>query len=367
MQNTHKKVCIVSISLGKGGAERSAAMLSEMLHSEGYEVHSAILTDEIHYPYKGALLNLGKLKTEGENFSGRFKRVLKLRSYLKQHNFDVIIDHRTKNNLYREQFYHKFIYKGFKKIYVVHSANPDLYLTKHPKKFGQVYNQNTATVGVSKYISEEILPKFGVKNSITIPNAYDPNWSSSKGQIPNELVGNKYILSYGRIDDAVKDFTFLLNAYTASMLWKEGVKLVILGDGPDKDALQQFTESLPSSEHILFLPHQTPFNSIANAQFVTLTSRFEGFPMVLVESLSLGVPVVSLDIVSGPSEIVEHEQNGLLIQERNVSLFAEAMQRMSKDDILRKKCQEHAKASVAQFSKEVISKKWKKLVQDVLR
>lgn len=366
MQNTHKKICIVSICLAKGGAERSCAMLSEMLVALGHEVHIAILTDDVKFPYKGTLFNLGKFKKHDESLSGRFKRLLKLRAYLKKHNFDLVIDHRTKNDYYRELFYHKMIYKGFKKIYVVHSSNPSLYLTQKPKKFAKVYNKNMVTVGVSNYISETILPSFGIENSVSIPNAFDPIWGESQSRLPENLMPEKYILSYGRIDEPVKDFTFLLNAYTASHLWKEGVQLVILGDGDDKKALQQFAETLPSTSQIVFLPSQSPFHIIANAQFVTLTSRFEGFPMVLVESLSLGVPVVSLDIVSGPSEIIEQEQNGLLIAKRDVSLFAEAMQRMSTDSILRKRCQENTKASVSQFSTEEIAKKWNQLLHNEL-
>lgn len=367
MQNTHKKICIVSISLGKGGAERSAAMLSEMLHNQGYDVHVAILTDAIAYPFKGTLLNLGTLKTEDEPLQGRFKRLLKLRTYLKNHRIDIVIDHRTKNNLYKEQFYHRFIYKGVKKIYVVHSANPSLYLTRQPKKFGKVYNQNTASVGVSRYISEIVLPKYGITNSVAIPNAYNPNWGMQDGNLPEILKNETYMLSYGRIDDTVKDLTFLLNSYTASTLWKQGIKLVLLGDGPDKEALQQFVMALPSASQIIFLPNQSPFKIISNAKFVTLTSRFEGFPMVLVEALSLGIPVISLAIVSGPSEIIQNRENGLLIAKRDVSLFAEAMQEMIANEHLYEQCRKNAKASVSQFSMVEISKKWNKLLQDAVR
>jgi hypothetical protein len=57
------KVCLVSISLGKGGLERSCAVHSEMLSSLGYDVHIVILTDEIDYPYQGTLFNLKIKKT----------------------------------------------------------------------------------------------------------------------------------------------------------------------------------------------------------------------------------------------------------------------------------------------------------------
>ena len=53
------KICIVTISLSKGGAERSTALLSKMLHSSGFEVHLVTLNDTIDYPFAGNLINLG--------------------------------------------------------------------------------------------------------------------------------------------------------------------------------------------------------------------------------------------------------------------------------------------------------------------
>ncbi len=103
------KVCLVSISLAKGGLERSCAMLSQMLESQGHEVHLVILNDEIDYPYSGKILNLGKMKSEKDSMVKRLLRFRKFRNYLKKENFDVIIDHRTKNNFERELFYSKFI------------------------------------------------------------------------------------------------------------------------------------------------------------------------------------------------------------------------------------------------------------------
>ena len=96
------KVCLVSISLAKGGLERSCAMLSQMLASHGHQVHLVILNDEIDYPYNGKLLNLGKLKTEKDSMVKRLLRFRKFRNYLKKESFNVVIDHRPKNNFDRE-------------------------------------------------------------------------------------------------------------------------------------------------------------------------------------------------------------------------------------------------------------------------
>jgi len=362
------KVCLVSISLAKGGLERSCAMLSQMLEANGHEVHLVILNDEVDYPYSGKLFNLGKLKAEKDSMVKRLLRFRKFRNYLKKENFDVIIDHRPKNNFERELFYSKFIYRELNKIYVVHSSKKTEYLTENPSAFSKICQKNLLNVAVSEYIENEILRKDGIDNSITIHNAFDPSWFEEKSELPQILQNKKFILSYGRLDDSIKDFSFLIEAFSKSEVWKKDFNLVILGDGKDKEMLQRLAASKECAEQILFLPFtKNPFEIIKNAYCVTLTSKYEGFPMVLVESLSLGTPVVSLDITSGPSEIVQHQENGLLITERSLPLFAKALQKICFDETLYKSLKKNTKPSVEQFSMQVISEKWNQTLQHAIR
>ena len=366
MQNTHNKVCLVATSLAKGGAERSCALLSRMLYEKGYNVHIVTLNDEIDYAYSGTLYNLGIEKKISDSQVRRFFRFRKFRAFLKKENFDVIIDHRPKNEFYRELFYASYIYKGFKRIYVVHSSNFDTYLGKKPELFLKFYNQSIKTIAVAKAI-ETKLNTLGINNTITIQNAFDDTMIQNAEMLPENLTEKKYLLSYGRLNDAIKDISFLIDSFTLSEVWKKRIYLVIMGDGKDLDMLKAKAAKRLSSKFILFIPFKkNPFSIIKNARAVTLTSHYEGFPMVLVESLSIGTPVISIDINSGPSEIVRHQENGLLIEKRSLPLFAEALKKMCVDEAFYELCKENSKPSVAHLEKNNIAEKWHQLLQNEL-
>jgi len=356
---------MIGTSLGKGGTEKSMAMLSEMLERLGCEVHTIILIDNVFTSVKGKLLNLGKNKSEHDTLMSRLRRARKIRKYLITNNFDVVIDHRPKNHYLREVIYTNYVYTGFTVVCVVHSALQALYF-ENQKKLTKIFKKNFINVTVSNYIEKQILNVNGILNTKTIYNAFNPQWKDNLVTLPAQLREKKYVLSYGRLDDGVKNFRFLINAFNSSQLWQEGVHLVIMGDGKDWEPLNQHANSQACADNIILLPYQeNPYSVIKHSKCVALTSNFEGFPMVLLEALSLEVPVVSLDIISGPSEIIQHEKNGLLIKERNESLFANALKRMFVDDELYASCKQNALNSIQKFSQAKIEEKWQEIITTV--
>ena len=359
-----KKVCIVGISLAVGGAERSMATLSKMLSESLFEVHVAILKDQIDFQYSGTLLNLGKTGLLPKTFLNRFFKMLRLRSYIKKNSISCVIDNRPKNNYLKELFYQKLVYRGIKVIYVVHSSRQETHFKD--KRLIQLFKANFANVCVSEYIEKEILNKNGIENTRTIHNAYNMAYEklvkeNDKPELPNK----PYFLFYGRLQNAVKNLTFLLDAFEYSNVWKNGVELLILGNGKDKELLLQKTRGLDCHEFVSFLPYtKNPYPYIANARSVVLTSNYEGFPMVLIEALSLGTPVISLDIISGPSEIIQDTKNGILVPANGkVETFSESMKTMVYDQVFYDSCKQNAATSVERFSMENISRQWRKLLE----
>jgi len=355
-----KKICIVVSSLGTGGAERSSALLSELLYTVGYDIHIVSVLDNIDYPFKGQLLNLGKLKAKNDSFLGRLKRFFIFKNYLKSNDFDYIIDNRTRIGFFKELVVSKFVYNPSKTIYCVRNFNTSKYI--HPNQFlgKSIYKSAYKIVCVAHAISSKLEDLYNFKNLEVIPNP-TPEVSGGKDLNNNQ---NEFILFYGRLDDEHKNISLLLEAYSISDLPKKDMKLKILGNGKDEAYLKRKVNDLKLTSKVEFLDFQKdPYNLVKSAYFTILTSRYEGFPRVLVESLSIGTPVVSVDCKSGPNEIIIDEHNGLLVENYNVQALVEAMNRMLDDKDLYLRCKSNAKPSVEKFSKDAIALQWQSILK----
>src|SRR5690606_16468696 len=128
-----------------------------------------------------------------------------------------------KNDYHREVFYKKYVYKNFKKIYVIHNSKQQMYFDKSGVKLAEVFKDNYANVAVSKHIEDEILKPKQIKNTTTIYNAFNPQWQLTDYKKPSALLHKTYILSYGRLEDDAKDISFLILAFSDSKLWQNDI------------------------------------------------------------------------------------------------------------------------------------------------
>ncbi len=366
MVNTKKKkICIVATSLSVGGAERSSANLSKMLCDLGHEIHLVTVLSGIDYDYRGKLFDLGAIKQANDTKMGRVKRLLTFKKYLRKHDFDIIIDNRSRVQAYREFIVSKLIYR-WPTIYVIHNFNQDKVFTKY-KRLNQWLYKNEQMVTVSRASEEKFRILYGLNCITTIYNGFDYDRIQTLAKEDIDLkLPNDYILFYGRIDDHHKNLKLLLKAYKSSDLPSSDIALVILGDGPDLNMLKTLVTQLDLNDSVMLKGFtKNPYPYVKNAKFTVLTSRFEGFPMVIPESLSLSVPVVSVDCQSGPNEVIVTGENGILVQNHDAQKLAEAFGKMISNDQLYNTCVANAESSVKAFSLKEVMQSWEQLIQTV--
>ena len=134
------------------------------------------------------------------------------------------------------------------------------------------------------------------------------------------------VLGVGELSER-KDFATLVRAH-AQLVRRRPCRLVILGEGRRRAELQQLAASLGTAEHVE-LPGfvANPYPYMAAASVFALSSRWEGMPVVLIEALALGTPVVATDCPSGPRELLDAGRLGELVPVGDATALATALAR----------------------------------------
>ncbi|WP_417988271.1 glycosyltransferase [Flavobacterium sp. XS2P39] len=362
MPNKKIKIALIGYRLSHGGAERVMAILSQFFEKQGIEVHNIIVLDEVSYLYSGKLVNLGKMKNTSNGLFDKWNRFVFLKKYLDKNNFDFIIDFRFRIKPIQEVLIAKWLYKT-KTIFTVHSFLIDHYMPNWSfltrLMYGYCYKIATIT-DQSKALIEN---KHHLKNVVRIYNPIDIDAIVLESTALNELQF-KYIIGIGQMETNIKQFDKLIEAYSESVLPSNTIHLVLLGEGERKDFLQNLAKQRNIEDKVHFLGYQNnPFKYLKKAQFFVLSSLNEGLPNVILESLACQTPVVAFNCLSGPSEMIQHRENGLLVANQNVEKLSEAMNLFVEDENLYRYCKQNALQSVQSFSISVIGKQWLDVMQ----
>jgi len=173
-------------------------------------------------------------------------------------------------------------------------------------------------VAVSNSVAKDFSRKFYFPLE-KIKVIYNPILTSEIVEMSKEPLNHPWfnskipvILGIGRLNKQ-KDFPNLIKAF--AIVHKEmEAKLVILGEGEERSYLENLISELHLNSEVELLGFKdNPYPYLKSASLFVLSSEFEGFPLVLVEALALGTPVISTDCPGGSSEILEGGKYGVLV------------------------------------------------------
>jgi len=203
------------------------------------------------------------------------------------------------------------------------------------------YPKARRIIAVSQGVADDLHASFGVRSErmAIIANPIDLDAIRAQAETGEPVpVDGPYAVTMGRLVPN-KNFGMLIDAFARS-----GVagKLLILGDGPERDALTRKVEALGLAGRVVLAGFSAnPFPTLAHAEFYVSPSNAEGFPNSLLEAMSVGLPVISTNCPSGPSEVLadlKREQvgpgvtfapHGILVAPNDPDAMAEALRAMA--------------------------------------
>ncbi|MFC5178581.1 glycosyltransferase family 4 protein [Nocardioides taihuensis] len=178
---------------------------------------------------------------------------------------------------------------------------------------------------------------------------------------------NKLVIAAGRLT-AQKGFNRLVAAWKPLARSHPDWQVRIYGDGPLREQLDTQIANAGVGDRVLMAGVTDEFEAeLAASSIYAMSSRYEGLPMVLIESMSKGVPPVSFDCPEGPRQLIESEVNGLLVPEGDVAALTEGLRRLMDDHDLRLRMGARALETARGFEVGAVVDRWVALAEEVDR
>lgn len=341
--------CVVG-TLGCGGAERVMTYLCGGLAARGHEVTLLTLDDSVPDFYtlspdvRRVRVDLPSFKKAG--FWGGFARLWKMTRALRQTRPQAVISFMTISILASCLLL---------RVPYIYADHLDVRYLSYSRKWQILRNFLLARAAAVTVLSERDRKFIALYHPAWKPHViYNPALSFKDDSLPRPafmLDTYKYVVAVGRLVRQ-KGFDRLLQAWRRVCEDYPDWRLLIIGAGPEENELKSLADTLDVQYCVQFVaPVQGLYAVYRHAQVYAMSSRAEGFPMVLLEAMAAGLPAVSF-ACTGPDVIIRDGVDGFLVKQNHTDRLAEKLAELMKDDALRASFSAGAQQVVERFSLE---------------
>lgn len=353
------KIDFIVDSLVPGGAERVLVLLANYFERQGHDVSIITFNDkEVWEPsktIKRIKLHHGKIK----NQMIRCVKVLGQYYYNKKNRPDVIISFMTRTNL------NAIIIAKLYNIKIIASEH-----NNHLKKIDRighytrkyVYKYSNALTVLTNFDKQYYIKR--KVNAYVMPNpcTFDLYQEPTRNR-------NKTILAVGALNRYHhKGFDNLIPIVAPVLKRNPDWNLKLVGGGKKgMQLLKDLTEKHDIKDQVIFEGFSKEVSRIMReSEIYIMTSRFEGLPMVLIEAMSQGLACISYNCTTGPSDIINHNENGILVEDQNHQAMGEELEKLMNNPQRREQLSNNAINSLDRFKIDNIYKRYLKIFDEIL-
>ncbi len=348
------RISFIAANLNSGGAERVMSLLANQFIENGYGVEFIFLKKNIRfYPlHQNIKIKVAEKECGSDSL---IKKLLWMRKYIKQNKPDAIF-------AFRIAIYCVTLISllGIKVPVIASERNDPRFNSLAWKIIQAVLLPLADRFVVQTQQIKDYFPKFIQKKTDII---FNPGTEKvfSLPNVPKE----KRIISVGRLHSQ-KNQKMMIEAFARVSEEFPEWKLVIYGEGPEREALELRIKNLEFRKQIL-LPGRSEniIDELNRSEIFAFSSDYEGMSNAVVEAFCVGLPIITTK-VSGTEDFITENKNGYLLERNDVNGMEKAMKKLMSDENIRKFIGENNRQQAKIFKTEHIFHQWENVVNKVV-